>query len=226
MGLDIYSYRVKKSLADKYGLSLESDYSEIKSDLDKEYKKSFKRSTRNYLKDLRKKHEEQSPCEYAKTYMKFVLSLQRRNAWYKCYQIELGTLGYDAYHNKLESIKKPDEVKEVFDKAENYCYAVENAYFRKVNFIYEFFRNEMTDESCVVSKSRIKVLIDSCKNVLKNKGDEDYAKEALPTTGGFFFGSTEYDKWYWKNVKNCLQQMTKLYKSMGDEDFVLWSFSW
>lgn len=226
MGLDIYAYRVKKSLADKYELTLESDYSEIKSALDKEYKKSFKRSTRNYLKGLRNKHEELSPCEYAKTYLNFVLKLQKRVAWYNCYQFELMQLGYDYYSNVLKTIKTPDEVKEVFEKDAKNCYAIENAYFRKVNFIYEFFRNEMKDESCVVSKSRIKVLIDTCKNVLNNNGDEDYAKEALPTTDGFFFGSTEYDEWYWKDVKNCLQQMTKLYKSMGDEDFVFWVFSW
>jgi hypothetical protein len=27
-------------------------------------------------------------------------------------------------------------------------------------------------------------------------------------------------------VKDCLKQMTKLHKSMGDDDFVLWDFSW
>ena len=28
------------------------------------------------------------------------------------------------------------------------------------------------------------------------------------------------------DVKNCLTQMRKLHKSMKDDDFVLWVFSW
>ena len=29
----------------------------------------------------------------------------------------------------------------------------------------------------------------------------DLASELLPTQGGFFFGSTDYDEWYWKDVE-------------------------
>ena len=31
--------------------------------------------------------------------------------------------------------------------------------------------------------------------------DPSVAKELLPTTGGFFFGSTEYDQWYWWDIQ-------------------------
>jgi hypothetical protein len=61
---------------------------------------------------------------------------------------------------------------------------------------------------------------------LEREGDEDFAKENLPTTSGFFFGSTEYDQWYWHDVKDCIKQMRKLYKAMSDDDFVVWDFSW
>ena len=104
--------------------------------------------------------------------------------------------------------------------------SISDAYFRKVNFIYEYFRNDMVNESCIVDKSRIGNLIDLCEDVLSHKGDEDYARENLPTTSGFFFGSTDYDDWYWHDVKDCIKQMRKLYKAMSDDDFVVWDFSW
>ena len=72
----------------------------------------------------------------------------------------------------------------------------------------------------------IKPALVICESVLEREGDEDYASENLPTTDGFFFGSTEYDQWYWHDVKDCLKQMRKLYKAMSDDDFVVWDFSW
>ena len=76
-----------------------------------------------------------------------------------------------------------------------------------------------------MNKCDIGRLISTCEQVLKKK-NEDFAKEVLPTTSGFLFGSTDYDDWYWHDVKDCLKQMRKLYKSMDDDDFVLWDFSW
>lgn len=103
----------------------------------------------------------------------------------------------------------------------------EDAYFRKVNFIYKFFENQMQEnQTCVVSKYEIEDLIDCCKLVLENKGDEEYAKAHLPTTSGFFFGSTEYDEDYYKSVEDCLEQMTNLYNNMDYNDLVYWVFSW
>jgi hypothetical protein len=77
-----------------------------------------------------------------------------------------------------------------------------------------------------VDKKDIGILVKLCSDVIKYRGDEDYAREVLPTTSGFFFGSTEYDEGYWCDVEDCLIQMTELYNSMDDDDFVLWVFSW
>lgn len=40
--------------------------------------------------------------------------------------------------------------------------------------------------------------------------DPTVAKELLPTIGGFFFGSTEYDQWYWWDVQYTEQKLAKL----------------
>ena len=226
MGLDIYARIVKKSVADKYDISPMSSHSDIFEALEKEAKKDFKRSTSAMLRHLRKVHKGNNDLGYRNEYGNFINRLKKNIAWYSHYNYKLKPLGYDCYTNELLEVKHPDEVEHVFNKDSNEIFAVSDAYFRKVNFIYEYFRNDMKNESCIVEKSRIGNLIDICERVLKHEGDEDYAKENLPTTGGFFFGSTEYDKWYWEDVKDCIKQMRKLYKSMFDDDFVVWDFSW
>jgi hypothetical protein len=203
-----------------------SSHHDIFEALGKEAKKDFKRSTSAMLRHLRKVHNGNNDLGYRNEYYNFIKRLKKNLAWYGVYDWHLKSLGYDSYHNQLLEVKLPDEVEQIFNKDCEDVYAISDAYFRKVNFIYEYFRDDMENESCIVDKTRIGNLIDICKKVLEHKGDEDYAKENLPTTSGFFFGSTDYDQWYWNDVKNCIKQMSKLYKAMSDEDFVIWDFSW
>jgi len=39
------------------------------------------------------------------------------------------------------------------------------------------------------------------------------AKELLPTTSGFFFGSTDYDQWYVDDLKYTQQELTRILNS-------------
>jgi hypothetical protein len=57
--------------------------------------------------------------------------------------------------------------------------------------------------------------------------DHSLAQELLPTQSGFFFGSTDYDEWYFSDVEDCKQQMEKLL-SMYDEDtdVIFFIMSW
>jgi hypothetical protein len=226
MGLDIYVHRVKNSIANKYGISPMSSRDDIFVALRNESKKKFNRSTSAMLRHLRKVHKNSDDLCYYNEYVNFINRLRENVAWYGKYEWHLDPLGYNWYKKQLLEVKHPDEVEQVFNKHFNGMFAIHDAYFRKVNFLYEYFRNDMVDESCVVDKTRIGNLISICEDVLAHKGDEDYAKEKLPTTSGFFFGSTRYDEWYWYDVNDCLTQMRKLYKSMSDEDFVVWGFSW
>jgi hypothetical protein len=43
----------------------------------------------------------------------------------------------------------------------------------------------------------------------------------LPTQSGFFFGSTEFDEWYWQDVKSTIEIIDKCLK-MDDT----WSFKY
>lgn len=226
MGLDIYAHRVKKSVADKYGISPMSSHSNIFEALEKEAQNDFKRTTSAMLRYLRKVHKGNNELGYLNEYGNFIKRLQRNLPWYGKYEWHLEPLGYNAHTKQLLEVKHPDEVEQAFNAVCEDIYPISDAYFRKVNFIYEHFRNDMTNEWCAVDKTRIGKLIRICENVLAHEGDENYAKENLPTTSGFFFGSTEYDKWYWYDVKDCLKQMRKLYRTMSDDDFVVWEFSW
>ena len=221
MGLDIYAHLVKKSVSDK-----SSNNEEIHANLRKNAVETYHKTTTKLLKELYKEYEKCSPIEYAKVYNSFIEKLKRRVPLYKQYSFYLDKFGYDYREKTITSVKEPKEVEQIITEEEKHIYAITDAYFRKVNFIYQYFRGKLEDEECIVSKFELNEFIQVCKDVYKHKGDEDYATENLPTTSGFFFGSTAYDDWYWNDVKDCIKQMEKLYKKLDDEDSVLWCFSW
>lgn len=43
--------------------------------------------------------------------------------------------------------------------------------------------------------------------------------ELLPTTNGYFFGSTDYDEYYYRDLKDTKKILTKALKSKGDNFF-------
>lgn len=101
---------------------------------------------------------------------------------------------------------------------------MESAYFRKVNFIYRYFGEKLEDESCIVTKAEIEDIIERCKKVL---ADHSLAEELLPTCDGFFFGCTEYNDWYFKDVEDCQEQMQKLLEDYDETTDVIWvDMSW
>ena len=75
-------------------------------------------------------------------------------------------------------------------------------YFRKVNFLVKFFENidhrVENLQKIYVDQETAETLLKACEEVL---ADHDKAAELLPTTEGFFFGSTEYDDDYFNDVE-------------------------
>ena len=81
-------------------------------------------------------------------------------------------------------------------------------YWRKANQVRAWFvRNieEMEEDSdCeyfAVSKELLEKLVADCKAVLD---DRDSAEETMPSSSGFFFGSCNYDEWYFKDLENTI----------------------
>lgn len=73
-----------------------------------------------------------------------------------------------------------------------------DAYFRKVNFLLGFFDYEENCSNVYFGPGWVTALVDYCERVLK---DHSLADVLLPTETGFFFGGTDYDEWYFKDVK-------------------------
>ena len=58
-----------------------------------------------------------------------------------------------------------------------------------------------------VSSEKLKELVNTCKKVLN---DKSLAPKLLPTQEGFFFGSIKYDMYYFRDLKDTIEQLKDL----------------
>lgn len=94
-------------------------------------------------------------------------------------------------------------------------------YWRKANHIHKYFIDTVGggDDNCqemYVDTLAIENLIDILKKVVKAKNDS-VSSELLPTGAGFFFGSVEYDEYYYEECERTLNELSDLIDS-GDAD--------
>lgn len=209
MGLDIYGNLVVKARSSKEEpLKSILEYEAILTD---RAKSRFHKFAVNSLKKLEKALSKGSD-EYSEVYGKVFKEIPKFTKY-----------GFK-YQKMLDEVKSMDEVKEFFDSFEEHYYAESDVYFRKVNFVYNFFSNKLEDECCFADKSDIEELISRCDKVL---ADHSLAQELLPTRSGFFFGSTDYDNWYFNDVKDCRKQMKSLLRKYNeDTDVIYFIMSW
>jgi len=90
--------------------------------------------------------------------------------------------------------------------------SVNVAYWRKANAIHRWFVENVQDgvDECqrsYVAPELLESLRDKCKEALENL---EMSSEIMPTKGGFFFGSTEYDEWYIEDLKDTVKQLDKV----------------
>ena len=101
--------------------------------------------------------------------------------------------------------------------------SVNVAYWRKVNAVHAWFVNNVQDgvdecQRAEVSREQLQELIDTCKQV---RDDHDKAEELLPVGEGFFFGSYEYDEWYFQGIDSTIEQLEKI---LNNPKFEGWDF--
>lgn len=87
----------------------------------------------------------------------------------------------------------------------------EIGYWRKFNALHNFIVEEFADgvdecQKIELNIERVERVISVLSEVLANKED---AASILPNASGFFFGSQEYDEWYFKDVENALGVFTE-----------------
>jgi hypothetical protein len=95
-------------------------------------------------------------------------------------------------------------------------------YWRKANAIHQWFVDNVQHgvDDCKeydVSVEQLKELLGIVEQVL---ADHSLAGELLPTQSGFFFGSTEYDEWYFKDLEETRDILTEALKNeSGDYQY-------
>ena len=127
-----------------------------------------------------------------------------------------------------EYLKSIDErnsklINELEDEKEKINPWNEVAYFRKVNFLIPFFGYEENCSNIEIDKYQVEDLIEACKEVLAN---HDKASFLLPTQAGFFFGSTDYDDWYFDDVESVKTTFESILEDFGQEEDILTMHCW
>lgn len=108
--------------------------------------------------------------------------------------------------------------------------SVQVGYWRKANAIHNWFVDGLAGgrdecQSIYVPRDSLRALQITCELLLENK-DVALAKQVLPTQAGFFFGSTEYDEWYWQSVQDTYDQMKRILEVIPEDVDFQYQASW
>ena len=98
----------------------------------------------------------------------------------------------------------------------------EAMYWRKANAIHYWFVMNVQhgEDNCkeyYVSREQLQSLLDTLKQVDQ---DHSLADDLLPTAEGFFFGATDYEDWYYQDIKDTIPVLEGL---LG-QDLDQWDF--
>ena len=99
---------------------------------------------------------------------------------------------------------------------------LEIGYWRKANHIHRWFVENCQEgrdegQETYVSEQDLSKLRELCAVVLR-----DRAPEKLMPMSGFFFGSTEIDEWYWKQI----EYTQKILVDLDPKGFFCYTASW
>lgn len=105
---------------------------------------------------------------------------------------------------------------------------VKVGYWRKVNSVHQWFVNNCQDgnDDCreaYVSRENLQELLDTCKKVL---ADNSLAELLLPTQEGFFFGSTEYDEYYFGDIAETVEMLEGILSDIPEGWDFAYQSSW
>lgn len=124
-------------------------------------------------------------------------------------------------HKQEVLVKKGGEL-DTKIKPERVKYVVEEiGYWRKANHIHNWFVENVQNgiDECQeswVSREHLETLLAKCKEVLENRGT---AESSLPTQSGFFFGSTDYDEYYFGDIERTVEIIEEALSDETADDF-------
>lgn len=113
---------------------------------------------------------------------------------------------------------------------------IELMYWRKANQIRRWFVENLNDFDPAdnlghydVSKENLQNLVDDIAYILEGSTEEELierAEEIMPTGSGFFFGSTEYNEYYFDELRNTKEKLEEIIELMSDEDEIYYTEWW
>ena len=94
-------------------------------------------------------------------------------------------------------------------------------YWRKVNAVHNWFVNTCANgvdecQQIPVTRSNLLALRDAV-SMIASKKNPALAQEFLPTQSGFFFGSTEYDDYYWSDMQYTADELNRVLSETTDD---------
>ena len=127
----------------------------------------------------------------------------------------------------------------LYSKGDSGEFTHEVGYWRKANMIHHWFEKNIEGvENCSEAKvtredlHKLKNIITTIfenlhtmnEQVVFDDKSEKLAKELLPTQGGFFFGSTDYDSMYIDDLTDTLAIIDKALSMPDNTEFVYWNW--
>jgi len=220
MGLDVYFHKTTvKFNGDE---SNSEDFNKFTEDVDKMAKKTAGEKLQKLMAPLREAWEKLQTNDYWRNdYNERYFTFVEKARPIICRN------DYDwLIHPFTKGVLDLPELEELVKEWTESHHEPYNAYFRKVNFLFKYYedRGKMHDQYYAFTDADdIDDIIDRCECVLK---DHNLAHTLLPTQDGFFFGSTDYNDWYFSDVKDCLKQMKAYRKLLTDGVTGYVIFSW
>lgn len=133
-------------------------------------------------------------------------------------------MGLDMYMRKRKYLGyERKKVKVDDEEYSNVEYLIMSfGYWRKANAIHNWLVKNIQDgiDDCkeyYFPEDKIKELLVLCEEV---KEHHERAEELLPTQEGFFFGSTEYDEYYFEDIEYTIKIMRQALEELEKEYYL------
>ena len=144
---------------------------------------------------------------------------------------------YSNYENPEEDVKLTNQINKIVSIKLNLGNAKmikwDFMYWRKANHIHKWFVDNVQEgkDDCGyyhVSCEQLVTLYNLCKEVLEHKHNIKKAEQLLPTEEGFFFGGTDYDEYYFKDIEYTIEKLELLFKNKSKFDDISFEYhsSW
>jgi hypothetical protein len=129
--------------------------------------------------------------------------------------------GYNFSKNDLYDVLVRETGVEPTENSPSFDISATVGYWRKENAIHSWFVNNVQNgvdncEEFYVPREKLEELRDICKEVIETKNTD-----LLETQSGFFFGSTDYDDWYYQGLEYTVNMLDKI---LSDEKLKNYDF--